>query len=83
MYIFIAVFFLGILLTGLIEARTTGQGERVKVKGKGPYFTRVVRDSTTTLTNLWPSVHTSYPPSSINAPFWGYSKLQVHRTEES
>ena len=26
---------------------------------------------------------TSYPPSSVNAPFYGYSKLELHRTEES
>ena len=25
----------------------------------------------------------SYPPSSVNAPFYGYSKLQLHRIEES
>ena len=23
------------------------------------------------------------PPSSVNAPFYGYSKLQLHETEES
>ena len=34
-----------------------------KRKAKGPYFTRVARDSTTRLINLWPSVRTSYPPS--------------------
>ena len=25
----------------------------------------------------------SYPPSSVNAPFYGYSKLQLHGIEES
>ena len=53
-----------------------------KSKGKGPYFTRVARDSTTRLINLWPLVCTSYPPSSVNALFYKYSKLQLHRTEE-
>ena len=52
-------------------------------KGKGPYFTRVAHDSTTRLINLWPTVRTSYPPSSINAPFYGYSKLQLHGTKKS
>ena len=32
------------------------------MKDKGPYFTRVARDSTSRLINLWPSVRTSYPP---------------------
>ena len=31
-------------------------------QGKGSYFTRVARDSSTRLINLWPSVHTSCPP---------------------
>ena len=46
---------------------------------------RVACDSTTRLKNLWPSVRTSYPPlpSSVNAPFYGYSRLQLHGTEES
>ena len=35
------------------------------------------------LINLRPSVRTSYPPSSVNTPFYGYSKLQLHGTEES
>ena len=37
----------------------------------------------TRLINLWPSVRNSYPPSSVNDPFHGYSKLQLHGTEES
>ena len=28
-------------------------------------------------------MRTTYPPSSVNAPFHGYSKLQLHGTEES
>ena len=52
-------------------------------KGKVPNFTRVARDSSTRLINLLPSVHTCYPPSSINATFHGYSKLELHGTEES
>ena len=43
------------------------------------YLTRVKRNSTTKLINLWPSVRTSYPPSSVNASF----PLQLHGTEES
>ena len=35
------------------------------------------------LINLWLSVRTFYPFSSINTPFYGYSKLQLHRSEES
>ena len=53
-----------------------------ELKGKGLYF-RVARGSTTRLINLWPSMRTSYPPSSVNAPFDGYSKLWLHGTEES
>ena len=62
-----------------------GNGEKVKKEGKGPCFTRVARDSTTRLINLWPLVHTSIPFSSVNAPFYGYSQLQlrIHETEES
>ena len=33
--------------------------------------------------NLWSSVHTFYPPSSVNAWFYRYSKLQLHGLEES
>ena len=55
----------------------------LKKKGKGPYFTRVARDRTTRLINLWPSVRTSHPPSSVNALFYGYLKLELHGTEES
>ena len=54
-----------------------------KVKVKVLIFTRVARDSTTRLINLCPSVRISYPPPSVSAPFYGYSKLQLHRTEES
>ena len=32
------------------------------------------------LINLWPLVRTSYPSPSVNAPFHGYSKLQLHGT---
>ena len=40
----------------------------------------MARDSTTRLINLWPLVRTCYPSSSVNAPFHGYSKLQLHGT---
>ena len=47
------------------------------VKGKGPYFTRVARDSATRLINLWPLVLTPYPPSSVNAPFTGIQSYSL------
>ena len=48
----------------------------LKVKVTVLIFTRVACDSQLELLiNLWPSVHTIYSPSSINAPFYGYSKL--------
>ena len=67
------------------------KGEKIQVKGrvdivslvkKDPYFMKVDGDSTTRLINLWPSVRTFHPTSSVNAPFYGYSKLQLHGTEE-
>ena len=46
------------------------------IKVKSLYFMRVLLDSQLELLmNLWPSVRTSYAPSSVNAPFYGYSKL--------
>ena len=65
-----------------------GQGRRKgNIKGKGSFFLGGwhVAD-TTRLINLWPSVRTSYLPplnSSVNGPFYGYSKLQLHGTEEN
>ena len=43
---------------------------------------KVDSDSTTRLINLWPSMRTSYPPSTVNALFYGYSKLQLQRNVE-
>ena len=61
----------------------TGRVDIVSLVKKGPYFMKVDSDSTTRLINLWPSVRTFHPTSSVNAPFYGYSKLQLHGTEES
>ena len=52
-----------------------------KGKGKGPYFTRVARDSQLDWWTCGPRCAPLYPPSSVDAPFYEYSKL--HGTEES
>ena len=44
----------------------------LKVKVKRPYLTRVTRDTCAL-----------YPLSSVSAPFYGYLKLKLHRSEES
>ena len=62
---------------------TSGFVNTILIKAKVLYFTRVARDSPTRLIKLWLSVRTSYPPSSVNTPFYGYSKLQLHGTEGS
>ena len=57
---------------------------RIKKKSKGPYFTRVVRDSTTRLINLWPSVRTTYPLPSSMLRFTGiqsYSYAEQRKVE--
>ena len=69
------------LSTGKYTGSSSNHGQNNN--GKGPYFTRVARDSATRVISLSPSVRTTYPPSSVNAPFYGYSKLQLHGTEES
>ena len=69
------------LSTGKYIGSSSNHGQNNN--GKDPYFMRVARDSATRLLNLWPSVRTTYPPSSIHSPFYGYSKLQLHGTEES
>ena len=69
------------LSTGKYTDSSSNHGQNNN--GKGPYFTRVVRDSATRVISLSPSVHNNYPPSSVNAPFYGYSKLQLHGTEEN
>ena len=64
-------------------------GEKIKVTERVDIVSLVKKrslfygDSTTRLINLWPLVRSSHRPSSVNVPFYGYSKLQLHGTEES
>ena len=63
------------LSTGKYTGSSSNHGQNNN--GKGPYFTRVARDSATRLINLWPLVRTPYPPSSVNAPFTGIQSYSL------